>query len=141
MSHLTTIRTAFVNREALFAAGEALGHPLIEGGQARYYSGLSGECDLLMKLPGRYDLGFKREDDGKFAAVCDSEVLTGSYGRSDAARQILGENLARFKQEYAAAVAQQFARKSGFAYSRREADVSRGEQRGAVYVTLTRSMR
>lgn len=140
MSHLTTIRTAFVSREGLFGAAEALGHPLIEGGQARYFSGLSGPCDFLMKLPGRYDLGFVLKD-GAYSAVCDSEVLTGSYGRNDAARQILGENLARFKQEYASAVTKQFARKSGFTYTRREADVARGEQAGALYVTLTRTVR
>lgn len=138
MSHLTVLKTEFRNLDALKAAAIALGHPLLEGGEARYYMGTSGPVDWTMKLPGRYDVGFKRAADGSYTAHCDSEVLTGSYGANDAARTILGEHLGKLKQEYGASVAAIQGRAKGFAFSRRESDLTRGEVQGAVYVTLLR---
>lgn len=105
MSHLTVIKSTFKDLGALQVAAATLGHPLTEGGRARYYSGVSDNCDWLMKLPGKYDVGFKANAQaGCYEVVADSEVLSkGSYLAREA-HAILGPELKFLHQEYTAAV-------------------------------------
>src|ERR687892_701427 len=105
MSHLTTVQTEFRDPEAIKAAAKALGIEVVANAKARFYMGFSDTCDLVLKLPGRYDLGLKRNDTGTYSFVCDEELLGGrygsdGYGRSDAGRKAIGEEGRRLKQEY-----------------------------------------
>ncbi len=116
-------------------AAKALGCSVEHDTKPRYYGSAYGgseskSCDLVIKMPGKYDLGLKKNAAGAYDFVCDNELLAGSFGRSDKSRQLLGDNAARFKQEYAAAVAMRLGAKKNVATFRKvRAD-------GAVVVTL-----
>lgn len=123
MSHLTHVRTQIKDPEALADACQAMGLVLERGGHARFFEGLSGPCDYLIRLPGRYDLGFQRQPDGTFALVGDEELIGGQYGtdgygRGDPGRRLLGEACRRLKQEYAAAVLKRQAQRRGLEFRR-----------------------
>jgi hypothetical protein len=118
LSHLTTVLTTIRDPKALESACKALGVELHIGGVARFYSGHSGPCNYVIKLPGRYDLGFTKQADGTYAFVCDEELIGGKhgtdgFGRRDEGRKILGEDCSRLKQEYAFAIPQVEARRKG----------------------------
>lgn len=123
MSHLVDVKTQLKNIEALKLACQALGVELHQGGRARFYSGHSEECDYLINLPGRYDLGFKRQTDDTYAFVCDEELIGGphgtdGYGRGDAGRKIIGENASRLRQAYSYGMLQLEARRKGLSISK-----------------------
>lgn len=109
MSHLATVTTRITDLSALQQAAHALRCSLQTGGQARFYGGLSEPCDYVLALPGRYDLGFKRQSDGSFSFVADEELLGGrsgtdGFGRNDPGRKLIGENGGILLQQYALAV-------------------------------------
>jgi len=106
MSHAAKITTEFKSEDALRAACEALNVPLTANAKARAYGGQVLPCDLVMKLPGSYDLGFTRERNGTYSLVCDNEVMyEHDNGRNTQARAALGNKCARLYQEYLAAEA------------------------------------
>lgn len=118
MSHLTTVSTTFRDPEAIKAAAKALGVEVVANAKARFYSGLSGDCDLVLKLKGRYDLGLRRNDKGTYEFICDEELIGGrhgtdGYGRGDPGRALIGEEGKRLKQEYAFQVLAAEARRKG----------------------------
>ena len=136
MSHITVVKTIFRDVDALRSACEALGLTLGQSGAVRTY-GERATADHVITLPGRYDIGFKLETDGSLSAVCDGEVLSEfNTGRNADAHRLVGPGLERLKQEYAIAIAQSQARRSGLSVSRRAA--LEGEEAGAVYITLRR---
>jgi len=119
MSHLTTVHTQIRSIEALQLACAALEVSLTQGSRARFYAGHSEPCDYVITLPGRYDLGLTyQQASGTYAFVADMELFTGSFGRRDPGRQLLGEQASRLKQEYAYAVLQLEARRKGLQIAR-----------------------
>lgn len=135
MSHIATVTTEIKDLKAAEDAAKALGCQVEHGTKPRYYGTSFGgheskPCDLVIKLPGKYDLGLKKNAQGTYDFVCDNELLSGSFGRSDQSRQLLGDNAARFKQEYAAAVAMRLGAKRNVATFRKVRDD------GAVVVVL-----
>lgn len=62
MSHFSKIATEIKDEEALRKATQKMGLHLIPNGQCRYYYGTS-RVDILLKLPGKYDLGLTKEGD------------------------------------------------------------------------------
>lgn len=105
MSHLATMETEYNNVDAIRMAAEALavtapGVKLEGAGQARYWGGRSEECDLVLRLPGNYDVGFKLNANGTYSARADSEAFGGSYSGGADARRILGNNLEKFTEQY-----------------------------------------
>lgn len=60
MSHFSKIATEITDEEALKAGVNRLGFELVPNGQCRYYYGRE-RVDLLVCLPGKYDLGLMRE--------------------------------------------------------------------------------
>jgi hypothetical protein len=118
ISHLTTVVTQFRDPAAIKAAAKALGIEVVENAKARFFMGMSQTCDLVLKLPGRYDLGMLRQPNGTYSFVCDEELIGGKYGtdgfgRGDAGRKLIGEEGRRLKQEYALAILQAEARRKG----------------------------
>lgn len=119
MSHITVVKTEFRDPAAIIAAAEAMGLTVERNTTARYFGNRQSElCDLVVKLPGRYDLGFKRQANGTYSFVCDEELLGGRYGtdgfgRNDPGRAIIGEEGKRFRQEYAVQKAMMTARRKG----------------------------
>jgi hypothetical protein len=112
MSHLTTVKTQIKDMIAAADAAKELGCQFTKGGRVRYYYSTS-DADYVLHLPGKYDLGFKKESDGTYSFVCDNELLSGSFGRNDASRVHLGEDAQRFRQSYASHVVQRAARRKG----------------------------
>lgn len=99
-------------------AARAMGCLVEHNTKPRYYGTSWGgseanTCDLVIKLPGKYDLGLFKKADGSYSFMCDNELLSGSFGKNDAGRVLMGENAGKFKQEYAASVALKAARKKG----------------------------
>lgn len=125
MSHLTTVQTQLRDKEAIKEAAKTLGIEVVEHAKARFFMGHSGFCDLVLKLPGRYDLGLKLNDKGDYDFICDEELIGGKYGtdgygRSDAGRRLIGEEGRRLKVEYAFAILQAEARRKGRTIQRQE---------------------
>jgi len=121
MSHLTTVKSVLKDEECIRAAAKEIGVDVIERAAPRFYfSGSERDvmCDLVLKLPGRYDLGLKRNAENAFDFVCDNELLSGNFGRGSEGRQLLGEQAGRLKQEYAVAVAMKQARLKGTSATR-----------------------
>lgn len=99
------VQTEAVDLERLVQAAELLGCTVIRDAEPRYYGTAGGghesqRCELVIRLPGRYDLGVLLQVDGSTSWVCDSELLTGSYGRSDLGRAIIGENAEKLLRQY-----------------------------------------
>jgi hypothetical protein len=90
--------------EALKSAAKDLKLELTEKGPVRYYYGAQ-EADYVLKLPGKYDLGFIKQGDGTYQFLADNELIGGragtdGYGRGDAGRKVLGENCQNLYQRY-----------------------------------------
>ncbi len=130
MSHLSTVKTAIKNIQALRDAAKALGLELQIGGQVRGYGGtLYKETDCMIKLPGPFDLGFRKQADGSYAMESDGGLMEGWYG-SEVGMAKIGRNAGRLRQEYSFAVLQAEARRSGRTVQRRDVD-------GRIRVTMT----
>jgi Protein of unknown function (DUF1257) len=125
LSHLCHVQTQLKDPKALEAAAKALGVELVQNATARFYFGVSPVCEYVLKLPGRYDLGLKKQADGTYSFVADEELIGGrsgtdGYGRADPGRKILGEDCRRLKQEYAYAILAAEARRKGRQIQRQE---------------------
>lgn len=92
MSHFTTIQSQITNEKILKEALQKLGFSLDASGNCRGYNGRVMPCDYVAKLPGAYDVGFKR-DGSRLNMVSDWE-----YG--DATKYI-GKQGGKILQQYA----------------------------------------
>lgn len=106
MSHITNVRTEITDEAAVRAVAAAWGCTVEASAVPRYYSTAWGGqeaavCDLVVRLPGKYDLGLMLQADGTYKAMCDTELLNGSFGRNDSGRLLCGTNLDQFMQAYA----------------------------------------
>lgn len=121
MSHMVEKESEITNLDYVEQTCERLGLPVERNAKPRYYYVGGHEatvCDLVIKLPGKYDLGLKRMANGTYAYVCDSELLSGNYGRSDAGRQLLGENAALLMQGYNEVKVEDMLMQSGINFTR-----------------------
>jgi hypothetical protein len=136
MSHICTVQAEIRDLGAAEEAAKALGCTVEHGTKPRYWGSMYGggveskSCDLVVKLPGKYDLGIFKKADGTYGFMGDNELFSGSFGRNDAGRVLLGDNAGKFRQEYAAAVAMKAARKKGIAAFRKV------REDGNVVITL-----
>ncbi len=130
MSHLATVTTTIKDIQALKDAARALGLELLTGGRVRGYGGtLYEETDYMIKLPGPFDIGFRKQSDGTFAMESDGGLMHGWYN-SEAGMAKIGRNAGRLKQEYAYAVLQAEARRKG-------RTVQRQDVNGRIRVTMS----
>lgn len=106
MSQIITVQPEerITDIEALRTAAKDLNLELQQHGQVRYYYGTKS-ADYVLKLPGKYDLGFVKQPDGSYQFLADNELVGGrvssdGYGRGDQGRKILGENCQNLYQRY-----------------------------------------
>jgi hypothetical protein len=130
MSHITQVVSEIDDEQALRRAMEMLGVPVLENTKPRYYRdalGLSYQsytkdesvvCDFVLTLPGKYDLGLKRNQEGKYEYVCDNELLSGSYGKLDLSRRFLGDNAEKLMTAYGNAKVELMLLNSGIPFER-----------------------
>lgn len=62
MSHFSKIEAKVQDEHALSEASKKMGLELVTGGQCRYYYGTQ-RADLVVKLPGKYDIALNKEGD------------------------------------------------------------------------------
>lgn len=71
MSHFTNVKTKITDLEALKAALEDLGYPVVEGrATIRGWRHATEQAELAARL-GSFDIGFRRTADGTYDAVAD----------------------------------------------------------------------
>ena len=71
MSHFTTITPEITDERALRAACAELGLPVEANTTARGYNSMTRKGELVIRLPGPYDIAVTKQADGKFGMTCD----------------------------------------------------------------------
>lgn len=71
MSHWFSVETKFDSAEAIKKTANSMGFQVRHNQKCRGYNGQIKECDLVMKLPGQYDVGFEKQSDGSYTVVAD----------------------------------------------------------------------
>jgi hypothetical protein len=71
MSHFVKVQTQINDLAALKMAAVEMGFKVEENASIRGYYGLGQTCELVVKLKGRYDVGFNKQEDGTYGMVCD----------------------------------------------------------------------
>jgi|GEM_PF-1805104 hypothetical protein len=71
MSHWFTLKTKLNSESAIKAGARRLGYMVVHNRMCRGYNGNETLCDLVMKLPGQYDIGFQKQMDGSYEVVAD----------------------------------------------------------------------
>lgn len=72
MSHWFSVKTKFLSKTAIErAANEVFGCAVRHRSICRGYNGQRKTCDLVMQLPGEYDLGFEKQSDGSYGVSAD----------------------------------------------------------------------
>lgn len=110
MSHFTRVRTKVKNREQLIQALENLGYTVEERAEVRGWRGRTERADVVVRLEGKYDIGFKRANRQQaFEVVAD---WFGVSLEQDAFTNAV-------QQEYALVGAEVQARKAGWSNLKR----------------------
>jgi hypothetical protein len=92
MSHYSSVKTQINDLGALAAAAKEMGFGFLENARPRGYS-TGVQCDAVIKLPGSYDVGFQKQEDGSYNMVCD--WYTGAVEKA------IGQNGGLLMQNYA----------------------------------------
>ena len=71
MSHFSTIKTQITDTEILIKSLQDLGFTVETVSQVRGHNGLRLQADVVVILPGHYDLGWTKNADGTFDLVAD----------------------------------------------------------------------
>lgn len=71
MSHWFSVKTKFTSISAISNAATKLGFPLRYRAICRGYNGHKQKCDMVLNLPGEYDLGFIQQEDGSYGVSAD----------------------------------------------------------------------
>lgn len=118
-------RASIKSPEQLERALSHLGWVVNEHAKPRYYysgdaryGNEAEECDYVVELPGKYDLGIKRDPDGSWRFVCDSELLTGDFGRGSQGRKIVGDNAVNLYQALGEVEVEMMLEAKGIPYTR-----------------------
>jgi len=153
MSHWFTVETRFQSGTAIKKAANSLGFQVRHNTKCRGYNGQTKECDLVMKLPGNYDVGFQKQADGSYAVVADfwqdhiSKYLANpavlakanemypaiakEQGHQEAEAFLANAKMSRFTQQYNYYLVQELAQSQGLSYTQSIADD------GSIIVELT----
>lgn len=119
MSHFSKINATISDEEALRAATEKMGFSMIMGGKCRYYYG-SEEADIVVKLPGRYDVALTRKDE---SYSLKADLFNGQV------EKYIGKDAGLLLQRYSA----EKARIEAF---KRSLSVTEGEKDGDIVLHL-----
>lgn len=120
MSHIIEKTCTITDMAALKLAAQKLGVQVKFNAMPRYYfnGGESKVCEIVLCLPGKYDLGIKRYNDGHYGFVCDSELLAGSYGAQSEGRKIVGDDGVNLMTAYGEAQVELLLMSQGLAFIR-----------------------
>jgi hypothetical protein len=110
MSHFTTIKTQIKDIEALRAACQELGLPLLQKTDARGYGGNKLAGDYTIQLKGPFDIAVQKQKDSSFGFTSD---LWARHVEKE-----VGKNYGRLLQLYAVHKATREARRKGHFVSR-----------------------
>jgi hypothetical protein len=138
MSHWFSVKTRFQSVSAIEKAAHEFGCMLRHRQNCRGYADQKKECDLVMALPGEYDLGFEKQTDGSYTVSADfwsdhiSEYLADPdvlAKAEETARQLQSENkyseadslmaeakMSRFTQAYNKHAVMELAQAQGLQY-------------------------
>lgn len=122
MSHFSKINAQISDEQALQAATKKMGFNLIENGSCRYYYGTK-TADLVVKLPGRYDVALDKNS--------DSYSLKADLWGGDVEKYV-GPNAGLLLQQYAVEKARIEAFKKALA-------VTEAKENNDIILTLTDS--
>ena len=110
MSHFTTIKTQIKDIEALRAACQELGLPLLQKTDARGFGGNKLAGDYTIQLKGPFDIAVQKQKDSSFGFT--SDLWAGHVEKE------VGKGYGRLLQLYAVHKATREARKKGHFVSR-----------------------
>jgi hypothetical protein len=122
MSHFTTIKTQIKDIEALQAACQELGFPLLRNTEARGYLGNMLKGDHVIRLKGPYDIAVNKQPDGSFGLT--SDLWNGHV------EQEVGKGYGKLLQLYAVHKAMREARRKGHMVTRSQ------KQDGAIKLVI-----
>lgn len=122
MSHFTTINTLIKDAEALKAAVEELGLPLLLNATARGYLSNQQHGDFVIRLKGPYDVAVNKQQDGTFG-------LTTDWWNGHVEQEV-GANFSKLLQLYAVHKASREARRKGLTVRRHH------QQNGAIKLVI-----
>lgn len=71
MSHWFSVKTKFLSQPAIKKAANELGFIIKSNSFCRGYNGQKKKCDLVVQLPGEYDLGFEKQADNSYLVSAD----------------------------------------------------------------------
>lgn len=71
MSHWFKVKTRLMSETAIKKAANSIGYSVRHRQECRGYNDHTTNCDLVMKLPGEYDVGFQKQSDGSYEMVAD----------------------------------------------------------------------
>ena len=111
MSHFTNIITQIKDLAALADACKELGVELLQGGEARGYTGNTRKGEAVIKLKGPYDIALNKQADGNYALATD-------WWNGHVEKEV-GTNFARLLQLYGVHKTMREARKKGYLASRK----------------------
>lgn len=120
ISHIVEKKSAITDLGYVKQVCARLHLPVEHDAVPRYYynAGEASVCDLVIRLPGKYDLGLKLMGDASYAVVSDTELLSGSFGAGDPGRRLLGDNAALLLQGYNECKVEEMLMQSGISFTR-----------------------
>ncbi len=71
MSHWFSVKTKLNSVDAIKKAASQMGYMVVHNRKCRGYAGQETDCDLVLRLPGEYDIGFEKQEDGSYEIVAD----------------------------------------------------------------------
>ena len=110
MSHFTTIKTEIKDIEALRAACQEMGLPLLQNTDARGYYQQTLKGEFVIRLKGPYDVALNRQPD-------QSYTLTADWWDGHVEREV-GRNFGRLLQLYGVHKASREAKRRGLTVRR-----------------------
>jgi len=79
MSHFTKCgRSNIVSAESAIKAGEALGFDVVQNADARGWCGNKIRADVVLKVPGQYDVAIKRNGEGNYDIIVEDMMRMSS---------------------------------------------------------------
>lgn len=135
MSHWFKLHTRLTDRESIIAAANNLGYTVKQNTECRGYRGNRTQCDMVLLLPGEYDLGFNfNPQTREYEIVADfwQDHISRYLGNKEKIRKLEQEGadentlntakIGKFLQEYNLMVAENLLTLQGLLYTRHETE-------------------
>ena len=132
MSHTTTVKATIKSKSAIERsikqlATEINGIEILYDAKPRmYYSNQMGICDIVIKLPGAYDVGLKLNSNNEYDIVFDEYAnhVSKYLGSRNKKIKNSSDHISKFLQEYSFQVASETAFNQGYLLVDRQYDTN-----------------